>query len=684
MKLRVMLTLISFLCLIAGGCSRKTGSVFISESLQQDDFHQSPRYLDAMVPLSADSHLYELTNEQFDGKPYNNIHSFGDNLLLVGEAFYGEDSGFDYDGELPYEFSFDVYSPWADRILYSLPHNKIRCDLYQVFGDRLFLYDYSRRELSVYDSSLTPVRTYDISAFCDNCSLPLHGTRDASVYYTYNCDNLALVKLTFQEDSILTEQLSSNQLFISGIESSSGTGRLVRLGLDPLTLGYTTQLLDAGSLEVLSSFPGCGIFYGDMTENAFAAQTDSYRNFWVYQYADNAPSYFYMADIAGLTLLADGSLVVRQEHYEDSLSSSPLTFTRYDSTGKCLSRFTYECGDPASEDFRYLASEYACLPEQNCCFILSYASNLTPRLLVWDLNAPVTGQESLRFFSSEEELAQAYLSMDLVHSEEYAPVTLIPAPKDYDWGTLADVNAKATRLEETYDITIYLGPEIPEQIDCFYTAQENDPSVLSEALDRLSSILACYPENFFSQLYFGDNRGLRIYLTGAITGDTEGMLSDPSGFTNEINSHMVMVLDTNYSWDWNYTVNHEFSHMIDRRLNFYAIYDHTAVFSEETWSSFNPDSCSYLETYADYEANPDYETYSDYFVDSYGVTFATEDRAELFGWALSDYLNDVSANPIFAEGTPTTEKYRYYCESIRDGFDTSQWTEALPWEQVLQ
>jgi hypothetical protein len=145
-----------------------------------------------------------------------------------------------------------------------------------------------------------------------------------------------------------------------------------------------------------------------------------------------------------------------------------------------------------------------------------------------------------------------------------------------------------------------------------------------------------------------------------------------------------MVLDINASWNWDYTINHEISHMIDRRLAFRSSLAADALFSEDAWNDYNPADFSYLESYDGYEDVSDFTSYESYFVDSYGITFATEDRAELFGTAMSDYQNDFAEDSCFAQGTPTAEKYKFYCACIRDGFDTSGWASIVPWEEPLE
>jgi hypothetical protein len=250
-------------------------------------------------------------------------------------------------------------------------------------------------------------------------------------------------------------------------------------------------------------------------------------------------------------------------------------------------------------------------------------------------------------------------------------------------GKFSDIQERADAIAEAHDITIRFADQVPEEVGIYQLNGCSDQSVLSAALDTLSDTLSCYPDLFFPQLCFGDNTGIIIYLADSIFSDSAEMLESPTGFMDSDDHNLVMVLSTDYLWDWDYTINHEISHMIDQRLEYRASYVEDALFSEETWASYNPKGCTYLNTYENYEGNEQYDQYSDYFADAYGMTFPTEDRAELFGLAMSDYLGNFDEDVFFKANAPTTAKYRYYCEAIRDGFDTTGWAEIMPWEEIV-
>ncbi len=664
---------------------------FSGEAERDAAARENPKFWKYTSAVPGSDNLYLLDNDIFTGKPYNNLYLFGDNILLVGEAYYDDaiDAGFSNTEEIVYEYSFEIYSPWRNRISHSLRHQDIQCDSYQVIGDLLFLFNDETEEVSIYDASLQLQNIYDISSIYDSCSLKFYATDDPSVFYTY--DNLTeeFLQVTFCNDAIDVSAQASPYYGTVLENISSSCGLLAASCIDPLTLGYRLAILDTDDLLPLFELPGCGFFTGDLTGDAFIGKTNYNESYWVYQAFDGNANYFQFPDCQQAFLLPDGSFILEQEDYEHSVSDYVISYYRYGADGEALSSFSYSCGDYRRSDCIFLSSGLAFFPEEQLCFILAYNINCEPYLLVWDTSVSGHEEPSLDFYSSEEALS---INASSLYYEEYesetgleygSTITLIADRGSYDWGALAEAREKASRLEELYGISIYIGPEVPEMIDCFSVEQRTEADSVIRALEDLEAVLSCYPQNFFRQLCFGENRGIRFYLSGTISGDADEILEDPSGFVNEINSYMVMVLDIDLSWNWDYTINHEFSHMIDRRLAFRQNYVQDALFSEEAWASYNPEDCEYLNSYEGYTHYVVYDQYAEYFIDSYGLTYATEDRAELFGTAMSDYLNSFEEDNFFASGTPTAEKYRFYCDCIRDGFDTTGWEAVTPWEAIL-
>lgn len=665
-------------------------SIFTDPVKLDVEARNAPKFWEASVPVPGSSNLYELDNDLFLGKPYNDLYRFGDDILLVAEGYY-KNALFDADedsSEISYEYSFDVYSPWRDRILYSLRHQDIHCDSYQVVGDALFLYDYENLELSVYDSKLKKTGKYDLSELYHGSELQFYATTDASKYYVTSEDASDVYFATLHDGAIELEGISMNAYGIQPGGSSSSGAYLAVAAVDPVTLGYRLAVLDADTTTIAFTIPGDSNFVGDVSDSAFVGMTNAYEAFWVYRNFTQENVFFRCDNISQMYVFNDGTFATVCQDFNTDTENYPFSLSHYDSDGSCISNATYYCGD-LNADGVYPSNHQALFSEDGVGFVLAYNANLQPYLIVWDMRKAGGSENDLQFYSSEEELAQNvesyyYEAYEETTNSEYGyKVTEITNPDTYDWGPLYSINQKATALEEKYHVSIYLGPEVPEKIDHFYLHKQLNSSILSAALDDLEKSLACYPENFFSQLAFGGNRGMRIYLSGNITGDGVGVLEEASGFVNEINSYMVMVLNTNSRSHWDYTIAHELSHMIDRRLDFRNTYVSGNLFSEDTWASYNPEDFSYLMAYDGYEDSNSYELYSDFFLDSYSITYPTEDRAVLFGTAMSDYMKGITTDDAFSNDSPTALKYEYYCQCIRNGFDTTGWSSPLPWEAIL-
>ena len=69
--------------------------------------------------------------------------------------------------------------------------------------------------------------------------------------------------------------------------------------------------------------------------------------------------------------------------------------------------------------------------------------------------------------------------------------------------------------------------------------------------------------------------------------------------------------------------------------------------------------------------------YKDYFVDAYACTNSTEDRAQIMQHAMD------GDSYMFELRDGLRAKLEYYCNGIRESFDTTDWPEETPWEKTL-
>lgn len=249
---------------------------------------------------------------------------------------------------------------------------------------------------------------------------------------------------------------------------------------------------------------------------------------------------------------------------------------------------------------------------------------------------------------------------------------------------LESLRKKADTLEDKYKVDIYIGEECGNVIGGFAIKPLTDYELIESALEILEQEMERYPANFFSQFKYSWLEGLDIYLTSTISGTSAENLGIAGGFQTVHNSNVLIVLDCEYPGNMS-TFHHELSHAIDDKITDESYFLEEPYFSEEKWNALNPFDDMYTHTYTQYGHEKYYDyayynrVYNDgkiediYFIDSYSMTFPTEDRATLFEAVMTDQI-DLEQTPYLAD------KMEYYSECIRKTFDTDEWDKAVPWE----
>lgn len=670
--------------------------LFKSPAQKQAILHKSPAFWDDTTSVTGSSNLSILHNVAFEGHPYNDIRQFGDNILMVGQGSYNN-SIIETDGQ-SVQYSFDVYNPWSNEITASLAHDKTDCDDYLIKGDKLWLIDSSAKKATIYDKDLEEIKT------CKYTPEDYEGNGDTSGPDAGDVPN------------------PGNYYDVSQIATSSDGKYALVSGVSPDTYKYVVSDISLDDNKVLSTYEGQSFSMSCVDSKGFVIEADTANNIWNYHSSDGKDSFFSLPDVVDVALAKDSDMLIR---CQDLTSGNSISYYKYSPVTGVSSSFSYNpasrstgkthdsSSDSAAADTQtYFSANSVYLPDANCVMLLLYTAQCNPEILIWSLDkgkndtkAEITSYNDcdtlLQALRDDGSYVSPYSAIDTGDSTDenkeateeagkdsdyntYGDeVTLVPDTASYDWGDLSDINARVTALEQKYGFSVYFGPEVPKRIDYYNIHQFKNKDKLSAALDSLTEILGCFPDDFFTQLCYGDIRGMRIYLCGDISSDHSDMINEPSGFVNIINNHNVMVLNCNYSWDFSYTVGHEISHLIDQRLTFIHTYNDKSEFSEDKWNSFNPDSFSYDDSYANYNPDDPSNHISGYFIDSYGMTFATEDRSEIFGTAIDDHINGIYDDARFTDDSPIRNKLDYYSRCIRDGFNTKGWPDTMAWESVL-
>lgn len=243
-------------------------------------------------------------------------------------------------------------------------------------------------------------------------------------------------------------------------------------------------------------------------------------------------------------------------------------------------------------------------------------------------------------------------------------------------GTMVDEKyyIRAKELSDKYDVRILIADLCSTEFTDHSADLLLNETEIELSLSTIDYVMSRYPEGFFSQLKFDTHQLIEVHVLGELRKE----VGVSGAFVTADYSHkLVMAVDGRGDMPGE-TINgileellyHEISHLIDKKLDFVALYQDDPVYSEAGWLALNPEGFEYTNSY---EGILD-KKYFDYFVNDYACTNSTEDRATIM-----EFVMDGDEYP-FIEREGLANKLQYYCEGIRAGFDTTGWPEKLPWE----
>jgi hypothetical protein len=255
---------------------------------------------------------------------------------------------------------------------------------------------------------------------------------------------------------------------------------------------------------------------------------------------------------------------------------------------------------------------------------------------------------------------------DVIYTEPYH------TQAEPDHNGLSACSQYAHTLSEKHGIQISVYKDaVALQPENYQLAYEYQPTVLQYELERIDRHLSRFPEGFLETLS-EKFTSLTISLVRSIVGSPEsGNPENVAGihFFHDFNAHIV--LSTQH--DTEHALYHALSHLME-----------TVVLTESTaydrWENLNPDTFRYDN---DYSANRDRDgslwlkPENEFFIDVYSMSYAKEDRARLFEYAMTPGHEELFRSPNLQA------KLRQLCTGIREGFGLKTVREPLPWEQYL-
>lgn len=597
-----------------------------------------PKILDSAVPVANSSNLSYLPNTIIEENSMQQLQIFQDKLLLSYAVY---DNITDSDcyhlkllsldtGTLLYETEFSTSGSYAVSV--------------QICNDQIAVSDPSNGLLHIFDETLTELDSYEAVG-----DLVFVDAAISKAYCLTSSTGIHVLDLKTHTEQILLEQ-ARDLSFYSRSDNTIGF-HYIDLSSPGEKEYYAGLHLDTGALNIFQ--------IDDSFSNMICSDT-----YWSGKYLSQNNMYFLGTQENPMIFPMDDPYLSME--FPDGSSHLLLTTTdengsqtlfAYDTTGAFLSSCSLQ--ELSATLFSLTWDDHA----QGYFLTLINETGLD-QLYFWDLSVPVSGEDlSLQPYEKNPVFKNGILEQSY-----------------YD---------RARTLSDHYQVTIKIADQCPlDYVDKTIT-QELDPQIISTGLDILEQALSRFPDHFFQQLTHGSYRTLEIHLTGTIANKEYIEGYQPTAFVQHENGIITMVLNITDldSITLEQNIYHETSHIIDHALEHDALYREDALYSETTWASLNPAEFVALNPenggyYGSYEMLPmEYyqESFTPYFVYDYGKSFPTEDRAILFESAMMGTLSQFSA----AEHKPLYDKLAYYCQCIRDSFDTFGWPEHTSWETAL-
>ncbi len=231
----------------------------------------------------------------------------------------------------------------------------------------------------------------------------------------------------------------------------------------------------------------------------------------------------------------------------------------------------------------------------------------------------------------------------------------------YDEETEEYLLQRAKEVGLKHNVEILIGDEM-SYVHIAEVGPDYNAVLINLAINTIEEEYYKYPEGMINQLV--SENPLKISLVGRFYDKTRAGV-----YVGGIGEYSIA---TSVYSDYNRILHHETFHVIE---DYVARVDGT--FDTEEWSAFNPEGFQYLYSYNGHEGNDEYVL--DYFIQSYGKTFPSEDRATIMEQAM---INDAYFNSQL-KSEHINAKLAYICEKVRAGFDTTGWPEETYWEKKI-
>lgn len=617
--------------LFTTGCGKQNDVPTASE--------HKPKILETAIPVEEDGVLNYIPNNSIEENSMQELWFF-QNQLLSSYSIYNVRTNTEIlhlrllsldSGEILCETELETSGSYAVTI--------------QAFEDHIVVSDAQTGKIHVFDETLQETKTYEASA--DRIYVNPSVTK---AYCLTSSDGIHIVDLETKDEEVLLK--NTTELFCYSCSETDISIKYIDLTTVDKKECYAGLNLATGTLEVFEiddSFSGMEYHNG-----IWASELLAYKDTYFLGKQEDPFKFNCDASYPTLSLVGNPTRLI----LTTTTANGTQTMSAYETDGTFLSTCSSK-GTNGTFTLKQLWHQNA-----NGYFLLMIDNSGKDQLYFWDVSK-TSKADSLDLISyfSEEQLGGTILEQTY-----------------YD---------QTKTLSEKCGATIKIADQCETTYLDHIVEQECDLQKVKTGLAMIEKALTSYPDGFFQQLRYGNYRKIEINLAGEIATKEQIDSYTPTAFLQHENGKITMVLNINETADIiEQNFYHESSHMIDKVLEHNALYRTDAIYSEEKWWSFNPKEFIALNPeyggyYVSYEMMPmEYyqELFTTYFANDYGKSFSTEDRATILEAAM------MGTSQIFSPNIskPLHDKLEYYCQSIRDCFDTTGWPTYTTWENTLR
>ena len=273
---------------------------------------------------------------------------------------------------------------------------------------------------------------------------------------------------------------------------------------------------------------------------------------------------------------------------------------------------------------------------------------------------------------------------DISCAQEGDPLTLVPYKAEEEF---SEAGQKAEALSEQYDVEICILDECSYEYGEYCANMILREDTLQSAMDQLEAILVMYPEDYFSQLQYGDFEELRIELVGNFY-EAEDMyhlgLDAPVVCYEQRDNAHVLAVNVN-EW-FEFTLHGKIAEIMEGFLAYDAAQRPEALFNRVEFEWMHRQREGYVFPYGDVNNLPDYAIQAceeGYFANYRACLSPLDDRISVWQYAMTADNQNGMDQRIFSEKPELLNKLGLYDMYIRDAFDTTGWPEVTRWEEPI-